>query len=91
MAKKFDENIFNQASKQAMAKALDETLKERVQIMKDADFANIIVELKKSSVDKAEIDHFASMINQATDKNNALLQVLEKGTALAKVLIGIIK
>lgn len=91
MAKRLDDSIFKQASTQAMQTALDQTVKDRLRIMKDADFVDILEKLKKTSVDKAEITELKSVIDQATDKNEALLSVLEKGGALAKTVIDIIK
>lgn len=91
MVKRLDDNIFKQASTQAMQTALDQTVKDRLRIMKDADFVDILEMLKQTSVDKAEITKLKSVIDQATDKNEALLSVLEKGGALAKTVIDIIK
>lgn len=91
MAKRLDDSIFKQASTQAMQTALDQTVKDRLRIMKDADFVDILEKLKQTSVDKAEITVLKSVIDQATDKNEALLSVLEKGGALAKAVIDIIK
>lgn len=91
MAKRLDDSIFKQASTQAMQTALDQTVKDRLRIMKDADFVDILEMLKHTSVDKAEITELKSVIDQATDKNKALLCVLEKGGALAKAVIDIIK
>lgn len=91
MAKRLDDSIFKQASTQAMQTALDQTVKDRLRIMKDADFVDILEKLKKTSVDKAEITELKSVIDQATDKNEALLSVLEKGGTLAKTVIDIIK
>ena len=91
MAKRLDDSIFKQASTQAMQTALDQTVKDRLRIMKDADFVDILEMLKQTSVDKAEITELKSVIDQATDKNEALLSVLEKGGALAKTVIDIIK
>lgn len=91
MAKRLDDSILKQASAQAMLIALDETVKDRLRIMKDADFMGILEMLKQTSVDKAEITQLKLVIDQATDKNKALLCVLEKGGALAKTVIDIIK
>lgn len=91
MAKRLDDSIFKQASTQAMQTALDQTVKDRLRIMKDADFVDILEKLKQTSVDKAEITELKSVIDQATDKNETLLCVLEKGGALAKAVIDIIK
>lgn len=91
MAKRLDDSIFKQASTQAMQTALDQTVKDRLRIMKDADFVYIIEKLKQTSVDKAEITELKSVIDQASDKNETLLSVLEKGGALAKTVIDIIK
>lgn len=91
MAKRFDDNIFKQASTQAMQTALDETVKDRLRIMKDADFEDVIERLKMTSVDDEEITQMKLVIDQATDKNKALLCVLEKGDVLAKTVIDIIK
>lgn len=91
MAKRLDDSIFKQASTQAMQTALDQTVKDRLRIMNDADFDAVLEKLEKTSVDKAEIIQLKSVIDQATDKNEALLSVLEKGGALAKTVIDIIK
>lgn len=91
MAKRLDDSIFKQASTLAMQTALDQTVKDRLRIMKDADFVDILEMLKQTSVDKAEITQLRLVIDHATDKNEALLSVLEKGGALAKTVIYIIK
>lgn len=78
MAKQLDDSIFKQASTQAMQIAIDQTVKDRLRIMEDADFVDILEMLKQTSVDKAEITELKSLIDQATDKNEALLSVLKK-------------
>lgn len=91
MAKRLDDSIFKQASTQAMQTALDQTVKDRLRIMNDADFDAVLEKLEKTSVDQSEITQLKLVIDQATDKNEALLSVLEKGGALAKTVIDIIK
>lgn len=91
MAKELDDNIFKQASTQAMQAALDQTVKDRLRVMKEADFDDVLEKLGKTSVKKSEIIQLKSVIDQATDKNKALLCVLEKGSVLAKTVIDIIK
>lgn len=91
MAKRLDDSIFKQASTQAMQTALDQTVKDRLRIMNDADFDAVLEKLEKTSVDQSETTQLKLVIDQATDKNEALLSVLEKGGALAKTVIDIIK
>lgn len=91
MVKRLDDNIFKQASTQAMQTALDQTVKDRLRIMNDADFNAVLEKLEKTSVNQSEITQLKFVIDQATDKNKALLCVLEKGGVLAKTVIDIIK
>lgn len=91
MAIKLDDAMFNQASKQAMQKAFAETAEERFKAMGSSAFSRILDELKKSAVDKDLIAKFESDINAASDKNQAILNVINKGGGIADALLRILK
>lgn len=91
MAQKLDDAIFNKASNQAMQEALTKTTEERLKAMGASAFTTIITELKKSTVDKVFVAQLESKINAATNKNQVIIDVINKGGAIADALMKILK
>lgn len=91
MAQKLDDAIFNKASNQAMQEALAKTAEERLKTMGASAFTTIITELKKSTVDKVFVAKLESKINAATNKNQVIIDVINKGGAIADALMKILK
>ena len=65
-------------------------LGDRIAQFKDSQIAEILNALKKSAVDPSIIANLQQQITQATNKNQIILNVVEKGGTLGKVLIDIV-
>ncbi len=89
--KELDDSIFDRASEKAMNKALAQTLKERVDAMGIDTYSLIMEQLKQSIIDTEEVAALEQEVNEATDKNAVILNVLNKGGAMAKALNEAIK
>lgn len=88
---RFNDSIFNQASDNAMSEALLSTLKQKEAISGSKVFTDILNQLEQSAVNKDEIKSLEKEINDATNKNKVIADVLGKGGDMAVALQKIIK
>lgn len=91
MGIEFDNEVFNQASNEALQAALVKTATERLKASGPSVFSKIIEDLRQHCVDKTEIDKLEAEINRATDKNETIIQVLKKGGAVADCILNFLK
>lgn len=79
------------AIKKAAITADAKTATEKEKVMGKFLFDNIIVELRNSSVSEDIINELEKEINNATDKNEAILRIIQNGGEVADKISAIIK
>jgi len=68
----------------------NQQLGDKIAQFKDPEIAEMLTALKKSAVDPVTVDDLQQKINQATNKNKIILDVIVKGGTLGKVLMDIV-
>ena len=68
----------------------NQKLGDKIAQFKDPEIAEILNALKNSAVDASIVANLQQQIAQATNKNQIILNVIEKGGSLGKVLMDIV-
>jgi len=68
----------------------NQQLGDKIAQFKDPEIAEMLTALKKSAVDPVTVDDLQQKINQATNKNKIILDVIVKGGTLGKALMDIV-
>ena len=68
----------------------NQQLGDKIAQFKDPEIAKILNALKNSAVDPSIVANLQQQIAQATNKNQIILNVIEKGGSLGKVLMDIV-
>ncbi len=74
-----------------MQQALINTAKQRIKAMGSNDCNRIIGDLKSSCADKAVVAEIEAEINKASNKNQAILKILDGGGKAAIIILRILK
>ncbi len=88
---KLDNTVFGSVSDTAMATAYAKTVDEKLKAMGGSvDYSAIISKLQSGGVNAQDIAALEAAINDATDKNTAIVNVVKKGGAIAKAILNIV-
>ena len=68
----------------------NQQLGDKIAQFKDPEIAEMLTAVKKSAVDPVTVDDLQQKINQATNKNKIILDVIVKGGTLGKALMDIV-
>ena len=68
----------------------NQQLGDKIAQFKDPEIAEMLTALKKSAVDPVTVEDLQQKINQATNKNKIILDVIVKGGTLGKELMDIV-
>ena len=72
------------------AQRTDKILEAKITNLTTENISQLILELKATAVSAEEIEIINKQITAATDKNKKILDILDKGGDVAKVIIGIL-
>ena len=72
------------------AQRTDKILEAKITNLTTENISQLILELKATVVSAEEIEIINKQITAATDKNKKILDILDKGGDVAKVIIGIL-
>jgi len=68
----------------------NQQLGDKIAQFKDPEIAEMLTALKNSAVDPVTVEDLQQKINQATNKNKIILDVIVKGGTLGKELMDIV-
>ena len=68
----------------------NQQLGDKIAQFKDPEIAEMLTALKNSAVDPVTVEDLQQKINQATNKNKIILDVIVKGGTLGKALMDIV-
>ncbi len=72
------------------AQRTDKILEAKITNLTTENISQLILELKATAVSAEEIEIINKQITAATDKNKKILDIVDKGGDVAKVIIGIL-
>jgi hypothetical protein len=87
---KYDDAIFNKASDEAMAQAKLKTAEQRLKLMGPGMYEQIISKLREDCANSAIVTQLEKEVNSSTDKNQTILNVMQKSGDVAKAIMGIL-
>lgn len=86
----FNIDDLKKASNEASIAASIKTAADKKKALGESLFTEVIKELRAKSVDEKTVNGLEAEIGRATDKNEALLKVIQKGDIIAKKVLEVV-
>lgn len=86
----FNIDDLKKASNEASIAACIKTAADKKKALGESLFTEVIKELKANGVDEKTINSLETEIGRATDKNEAILKVIQKGDIIANKVLEIV-